>query len=165
LPTDSETPPVAEAPAVVDVAPPRQSEVVVAAEGSAPPDIIDQKAIEPIVENAAPEPPLEVVSNSVAETVPAVQPMTTENVSADRYRVQIAALRSEAEAIDYWQRASQKRPSLMVGISHYIEWADVGARGIYHRLQLGNFSERAAAVAFCQQLQATELSCYVVAAP
>jgi len=87
------------------------------------------------------------------------------SLAADLYRVQIAALRSEELAADYWQRASTRRPVLMAGIVHYIQQADLGAKGIYYRVQLGNFENRASASGFCDQLKETELSCYVVKTP
>lgn len=84
---------------------------------------------------------------------------------ADIYRVQIAALRSEELAADYWQRASTRRPVLMAGIVNYIQRVDLGAKGIYYRVQLGNFEDRSSASGFCDQLKETELSCYVVKTP
>ena len=83
----------------------------------------------------------------------------------DKFRIQIAALRSEALAKDYWDRASTKRPDLMAGLSHYIVQVGLGEQGLYYRLQLGNFEQRSAALSLCQDLKQTGLSCFITVAP
>jgi hypothetical protein len=125
------------------------------------------------VEPAAPARPATVSQTTappapakVEDIVPAGKPAeATVWAPDDKFRIQIAALRSEASAEDYWQRSSTKRPDLMASLSHYIVQADVGDRGLYYRLQLGNFEQRSAALSLCQDLQQTGLSCFVVATP
>ena len=100
------------------------------------------------------------------DIVPAGKPAeATVGAPDDKFRIQIAALRSDASAEDYWHRASTKRPDLMASLSHYIVQADVGEKGLYYRLQLGNFEQRSVALSLCQDLQQTGLSCFVVATP
>ena len=129
-------------------------------------------------ETTVPEPmpeaaPASVPKPEVAATIeptpapePAAEPTPSSvNLADDQYRVQIAALRSEADAQDYWRRASGRRADLTAGITHYVIQADLGDKGIYYRLQLGHFADRAAAIAYCNQLKATELSCFIVPSP
>ena len=121
-----------------------------------------------------PEPELEVEPEAEPEaevpeaTQPAIEPVAPPvgaTMAEDKYRVQIAALRSEADARDYWQRASSRRPDLTADTVDYIERADLGDKGIYFRLQLGHFADQDVAKDYCDQLIATELSCFVVETP
>ena len=153
------------------------------ADGPTTTSIIQEVEAEPVTVSAveaSSQPPAEPeVATPTAQEVPVSEPegaapMSAEPeepvieempLAADIYRVQIAALRSEELAIDYWRRASTRRPALMAGIVRYIQRADLGAKGIYYRVQLGNFEDRTSANAFCRELKETELSCYVVKTP
>jgi uncharacterized protein len=153
--------PTSAAPATV----PPQPEADLVAKAPAEPIIVQSAPLEPAAIVEEPAQPVAIEEQDTAEPEPlvALEPVLPE--PEDRYRVQVAALHSEAEAADYFQRASQNRPVLMADILHYIVRADLGERGIYYRLQLGNFAEQNAATEYCQQLKETALSCYVVASP
>jgi hypothetical protein len=76
---------------------------------------------------------------------------------------QVAALRSEAAAIEAWRRLANRAPALFPEPSRDIERADLGARGIYFRLRAGPFASEAAIEAYCAQVQSLGQDCIMVA--
>ncbi|MBM5782855.1 MAG: SPOR domain-containing protein, partial [Pelagibacterales bacterium] len=57
-------------------------------------------------------------------------------------KVQIAALTSESAAQDYWKKVSNSNSRLFSGLSSFIQKVDLGKRGIFYRLQIGNFPDQ-----------------------
>jgi hypothetical protein len=84
------------------------------------------------------------------------------DISNNQFRIQIASLRSREAAQEYWRQESSLRKELLEGISHYVIIANLGERGTYFRLQVGSYSEREHAIAFCEQLRKSDLPCFVV---
>src|SRR5690606_3690940 len=76
--------------------------------------------------------------------------------------VQLAALRSEEEAVATWSRVAAANPSLS-GRPRDIQRADLGDRGVYYRLRAGGFASKESADAFCGGLQQAGQDCIVVA--
>ena len=115
----------------------------------------------------APKPEAKPAPAPAPATKPAPKPAPAPVAASgdDKFRVQIASLRSRAEAEDYWQRASGNRPELLGGAAHYIHQVELEGKGTYYRLQVGNFGDRASANSLCDKLKATELSCYAVPTP
>lgn len=66
-------------------------------------------------------------------------------------RVQVAALSSRNSAIDYWTRLKNKSPRLFSGYNYFIQEVNLGARGTFYRLQIGNFRNQVEAEKFCTQ--------------
>ena len=102
---------------------------------------------------------------------------TTQNISEKtaekskknnrRYvRVQIAALTSKTAADDYWKKISNANSKLFSELKPYTETVDLGKRGIFYRLQVGNFSDQVSAEDFCSrytsQSQRSRADCIVV---
>jgi len=123
---------------------------------------------------AAPEP----VEDEPQITIAAVQPVTqspqpppqeisAQTVSrfsaAGAYQVQLAALRSETAAQSAWTSLQDSAPDLFMGARLDIQRADLGARGVFYRLRIGTFSDRAAAKGFCADVKAAGKDCMVVA--
>ncbi|MFN4090640.1 MAG: SPOR domain-containing protein, partial [Alphaproteobacteria bacterium] len=79
------------------------------------------------------------------------------------FRVQIASLRSEDEARAAWERTRRAHSDLLGRMEPTIERVDLGARGIYFRLQAGPLSEKTLADMLCSQLKARNVGCIVVA--
>ena len=81
-------------------------------------------------------------------------------------KVQIAALTSKKAADEYWDRLQQLYPSLFSGLKSFIEQVDLGKRGMFYRLQIGNFFDQVRAEEFCNryvaQTQRSKADCIVV---
>jgi cell division protein FtsN len=120
----------------------------------------------------APAAPLPVAPPSAADpgaAVPAepaeeaVVATTVEPPSAGRWRIQVGAFKSRVQAEDEWQRLTKKAGPLLAGLEPRIESVDLGAdKGIFHRLQLASFADRAASEAMCAKLAALGIGCLVV---
>lgn len=79
----------------------------------------------------------------------------------DSFVVQLASFRSQEEATTSWGRMQTRFPELMTQVRPDIQRADLGERGIYYRLRVGFFSDKARADAFCAELSAAGQSCLV----
>lgn len=71
---------------------------------------------------------------------------------AGHVRIQLGAFKSEGEAKGEWARIARKFTHQLDGKPHYILRADLGAKGIYYRLQAGAFVTSKAAEQFCRTL-------------
>ena len=81
--------------------------------------------------------------------------------AGESYVVQIAAFRSQDEAMTSWSRMQSRFPELMSGVRPDIQRADLGEKGIYYRLRVGFFSDKARADAFCGDLKDAGQGCLV----
>lgn len=81
-------------------------------------------------------------------------------------KVQIAALTSENAAQDYWKKISNSNSRLFSGLDSFIQKVDLGKRGIFYRLQIGNFPDQTEAEKFCNsyvsQTQKNRADCIIV---
>lgn len=75
--------------------------------------------------------------------------------------VQVAAMRSEAEARAEWDRLAQAHPDLLDGFSLVVQRADLGARGVFHRARAEGAPTLAAARDLCTALKARGADCWV----
>lgn len=75
---------------------------------------------------------------------------------------QLAALQSE-EAVDVaWRRMASRAPGLFAQARLDVERADLGARGVYHRVRAGYFADRDNAARFCERIRQMGQDCIVV---
>jgi hypothetical protein len=105
--------------------------------------------------------------------VPAATPVTTADTSgtagatiqtsdvADNFRIQLAALKSEAEANKTWNRILAKHNDVLGPLTVHIVRADLGTQGIYYRVQAGPFADKASAKAACDKLKSAGQQCLV----
>jgi len=81
-------------------------------------------------------------------------------------RVQIAAMSSQEQAQQQWKKLLRSYPDLFVNLRSAIQKVDLGKRGIFYRLQIGEFFNQIEAENFCQkyisQTQRTRADCIVV---
>ncbi len=104
------------------------------------------------------------VTETPRASVPEVSASTVSRFSASgSYQVQLAALRSESAAQTAWTGLQDSAPDLFAGAKLDIQRADLGAKGVFYRLRIGTFSDRAAAKGFCEDVKATGKDCMVVA--
>ena len=83
-------------------------------------------------------------------------------VAGKTLRVQIASLRSEQAARDQWARLQKAQGDLVGALAPHVQRADLGARGVFFRLQAGPLADVAAAKALCAKLQQRKLGCLLV---
>ncbi|MEM9377244.1 MAG: SPOR domain-containing protein [Pseudomonadota bacterium] len=108
----------------------------------------------------APRPEAEPVA-PIVET-PQV-PQRSRFASIGTYQVQLSALRSESAARSAWSRIQSSAPDLFIGANLDIQRADLGAKGVFFRLRIGEFVNREQARAFCADVKAAGKDCMVVA--
>ncbi len=66
-------------------------------------------------------------------------------------RVQIAALTSKQAADEYWRNLQRKHSGLFSSLKSFVEEVDLGKRGTFYRLQIGNFYDQIRAEEFCNK--------------
>jgi cell division septation protein DedD len=110
--------------------------------------------------------------------VPAATPVTTANTSgadtsgtagattqtstvADNFHIQLAALKTEAEANTTWNRLLAKHNDVLGALTLHIVRADLGTQGIYYRVQAGPFADKASAKSACDKLKTAGQQCLV----
>jgi cell division protein FtsN len=74
--------------------------------------------------------------------------------------LQIGAYKSEDEANAAWKTFSRKHP-IVGGYPSEVKKVDLADKGIWYRLRLANFADKAAATAFCEKLKADGGNCFL----
>ncbi len=77
-------------------------------------------------------------------------------------RIQLAAVKTPEEAQKEWTRLRHALGDALGGLSLTVEGVDLGAKGIFHRIQAGPFPDKAAAAAKCTAIKALKQDCLVV---
>jgi hypothetical protein len=115
----------------------------------------------PEVVPPVPEPPeAPAEADSVAALAPA--PQAPPNPALG-FRVQVGAYRTPEDAARGWLEAMAVAPELLGPLRHFVARADLGPRGVFHRLQLGPLPSAASADSLCGQLKERGVDCFVVA--
>ncbi|MEO0383270.1 MAG: SPOR domain-containing protein [Pseudomonadota bacterium] len=111
---------------------------------------------------ATPQPvvPQPTATQPVTTAPATTQPITPASVPAGDFVVQLASLRSEDEARATFGRLQNRFGSILSGFGPNIQRADLGDRGIYHRVRVGPM-DRAAADSLCQRYQSAGGDCFV----
>ncbi len=121
----------------------------------------------------APTPEPAVVAPSVPVEEPApipapkptVQPPPAPTVTAAPlagFRIQLAALRSRADAEAAWRRLKRANADLLGTLEAEVLRADLGDQGIFYRVRAGPLASAAKAGALCGRLKVRKLDCLVV---
>lgn len=77
--------------------------------------------------------------------------------------VQVGAFRSDEEAMAQWSRLQGKLGDYLAGKGPDVERADLGDRGVYHRLRIGPFSSADDAKTYCVGLKERGQDCLIKA--
>ncbi|MCZ4282635.1 SPOR domain-containing protein [Kiloniella laminariae] len=163
VPVEAETAPVSEgeATAVAEipenpVALPPETPVEEAPVVLAPPPVVEgTKEVESVL---AP-PPVPEASQPVAE--PASPEKPVQNAATGDYVLQLASLKSEADAMTEWKNIQRKLSDLLGDKQAIVEKADISGVGVRYRLQTGPFADKQAASDFCEKLKAAKRDCLV----
>lgn len=91
---------------------------------------------------------------------PAVVP--TASSAEARYRVQLGAYRSDADAAKEWTRLTKVYPGELKGLKYFVERKDLGEKGIFYRLQAGPFENSSDARQACKKLIENKQGCFFV---
>ncbi|MFM8186726.1 MAG: SPOR domain-containing protein [Alphaproteobacteria bacterium] len=106
----------------------------------------------------------QISKNKIAEA-PKPNPVKTIRKRSS-IRVQISAMSSPENCKDYYRKLNQKYPTIFNKTKYYIEEADLGKRGIFYRLQIGDFFNQVDAEEFCEnfiaQSQKSRSECIIV---
>ncbi|MEC9369224.1 MAG: SPOR domain-containing protein [Pseudomonadota bacterium] len=100
-------------------------------------------------------PPVTVAS---APAAPAPQAAS----DSGSYVVQVAARKSQADALAAFADLQQKYPDLLSGYRPIIKKADLGDKGVWYRLSVGPLSEKSAAGNLCGKLKGAGISSCLV---
>ncbi len=83
-------------------------------------------------------------------------------LAAGDYFVQLASVRSDDSARKEWTRLRKANSELFDDLALDVRRADLGDRGIFYRIRVGPFPNRATAQDMCAQIKAAKLACLVV---
>ncbi|HEC01015.1 MAG TPA: hypothetical protein ENI91_04930 [Sphingomonadales bacterium] len=98
-----------------------------------------------------------------SKTAETPAPEQTAGITADdNYRIQLGSFRAEDLAQKTLDNLQEKFADIIGNHQGTIEFADLGEKGIYYRLQLSPFQDRASANALCAQLTQAGQGCYVL---
>ncbi|PWC52775.1 SPOR domain-containing protein [Azospirillum sp. TSO22-1] len=141
--------------AALPIAPPRATPPAAKTPAPAP-----QPAVAAPSKPAPAPAPQAVPQSPQPAAAPKAPPAPAPSAGGSGYRVQLASVRSEAEAAAEWKRLSG-RHSELGGLSMQVAKADLGEKGVYYRVQGGSVDE-ARAKSICEKLKAQNVGCVVV---
>lgn len=126
-----------------------------------PVDVKKEESKAPVAEEKAPgENKAEAPKEAAAEEEkPAEQKKTAKAAATGSARAQLGAYKSEAEAEGQWKKIVKKFASEVRGKEHYVVRVDLGAKGVFYRLQVGSFASPKDAESFCVDLVSEGQSC------
>ncbi|MEL6687250.1 MAG: SPOR domain-containing protein [Pseudomonadota bacterium] len=120
----------------------------------------DTPDVETTPANVTRNDPEPVVETPVTQA-PAPAPIRNNDATLSDWVVQVASLRSQAEADAAYTRIETAVTPLLSRYNRDVVRVDLGDRGIYYRARVAGFSTRDDASALCDQLKAAGQSCFV----
>jgi cell division septation protein DedD len=111
-------------------------------------------------------PEVETAPRQPVEEAPATRPAAPQErrqlaAIEDRYRVQLAAVRGEADARRAWNLFLADLGDVLGDVQPFFERAET-ANGIFYRVQIGPFASQDAAESRCEDLKQRNASCFVI---
>ncbi len=88
-------------------------------------------------------------------------PRATASALSGSHVVQVGAFRSDDEAMAQWSRMQARLGSVIGDKTYDVERADLGDRGVYHRLRVGPFPSADAAKSYCATLKENGQDCLI----
>jgi hypothetical protein len=82
---------------------------------------------------------------------------------SDSYRIQIAAVRSNAAAQREWQRLRRQNKDILGSLQLFVQQVNVRNKSVYHRIQAGPLPDRILAEIACSNLKSRGVGCLIVA--
>lgn len=132
-----------EKPAIVET-PATNKDLVAEAIGSAPAQ--DKLAAAPVTKPAPVESVPEKAAATVAKTEPAAGAASAAKsvVTPGGYYIQVGSVRSEAGVAGEWKKIQAKFPAQLNTLKYRTQEANLGAKGMFHRIQAGPMSKESA---------------------
>ncbi len=93
---------------------------------------------------------------------PAPSPQVAAAPAAGGIRIQLASVRSQADAQREWERLRRQHGDVLGNLTASFPTVDLGDRGMFWRIQAGGFASADAAQAACAALRARGAGCNVV---
>lgn len=144
----------------LSAAPLRQTAREVASEPLGQEQLLAEQEIAAVSTPAGLSEPAEAEAAAAPSTPPVTTPLAA--VASGAFRVQIGSYRSEAGALAGWKILQSAHGLLLRNLKPTIVSADLGDRGVFHRLQAGPLADRGAAGTLCNSLKARKQGCLVV---
>ncbi len=110
---------------------------------------------------AAPRPPAGPGPKKFPASAPAGAPVPVPP-AAGAFRIQLGALGSAAEAEAEWRRLRRRHGDLLEALRSRIQRADLGATGVFYRLQVGPLAGAGRAKGLCETLARRNVPCLVI---
>jgi hypothetical protein len=76
--------------------------------------------------------------------------------------LQLGAVRDPQAAEREWERIKHRHADLLGGLAYATERVDLGARGVFYRIEAGPFADAERAERDCQELKHRGVSCLLV---
>ena len=112
-----------------------------------PAPVVVPKVVKPKVVAAAPKAPT---------------PTRTVATGTSEWVVQVASVRSEADANRIWNKTYDKFNHLLgSGVYSDVKYADLAEKGVYYRLRVAGLADKNAANSLCEQFKAGGQACFV----
>ena len=103
------------------------------------------------------------ITTPVEDTAPPTPSISNAGPLSGTHVVQIGAFRSNGDAMAQWGRIQSRLGDYVDGKSPDIEVADLGDRGVYHRLRIGPFASSSDASSYCAGLKERGQDCLIKA--
>ncbi|MHA1164627.1 MAG: SPOR domain-containing protein, partial [Alphaproteobacteria bacterium] len=111
----------------------------------------------PVQKPKAPAP-----QRTAARPAPAPAPASAPAASSREYVVQVAARKSQTDALAAFADLQQKYPKLLSGYRPIIKKADLGSKGVWYRLNVGPVKNKKLASSLCSSLKGAGMrSCII----
>jgi cell division septation protein DedD len=81
---------------------------------------------------------------------------------ASGFRIQVGAMRTEAEARTAWDQVQRRHPEILGRLAPSFARVELGERGSFFRVQAGPLPSRDAARSACERLSKAGTVCFVV---
>ncbi len=129
-------------------------------------DVSETTTSKPAIKITAPtapaKPKVEIKKIAPVQVTSSTAPKATPNAALSHY-VQLSSIRDQKRAAEQWSKLKSKYSSALSNSNYRIQKKDLGAKGIYYRIQAGPFSKNDAADK-CSAIKAiTPSGCYLVA--
>ncbi len=95
---------------------------------------------------------------------PSPPPLKAQRKTASAWRIQLGALASAKTAKKEWQRLSKANEDLLTKLTLNVLRADLGAKGVFYRVQAGPLTSKSEARDLCTALKERKERCFIVPA-
>lgn len=89
------------------------------------------------------------------------EPPTRNTAAGTQYWIQIGANKDEAVSRAEWAKLRAQGGAIFNNAGNRIQRADLGARGVFYRVQVGPFASAREAGQFCAQLKGRSIDCFL----